>query len=178
MNEIRIGVVGLGYVGLPLALEFGKKFPTIGFDISERRVEKLTQHFDENGDVGLEEFKLANKIQFTSHVEDLMTTNFIIVAVPTPVDSSNTPDLTILKNACKVVGQCLSNNCIVVFESTVYPGATEEDCVPILEKYSGKKWKKDFFVGYSPERINPGDKVHTLDKIIKVVSGIYLRPWK
>lgn len=171
MDKMKIGVVGLGYVGLPLALELAKKFETTGFDISRDRVERLIKGIDANGDVDIEKFSAAKNIQFTYNPTELKEANFIIVAVPTPVDNSNRPDLSILKSACETVGKNLTAGTVVVFESTVYPGATEEDCVPILESHSNLKWKKDFFVGYSPERINPGDKVHTIDKITKVVSG-------
>ncbi len=171
MDKMKIGVVGLGYVGLPLALELAKKFETIGFDISCDRVERLSKGIDANGDVEMEKFSAAKNIRFTSNPVELKEAKFIIVAVPTPVDNSNRPDLSILKSACETVGKNLTSGTVVVFESTVYPGATEEDCVPLLEFHSKLKWKKDFYVGYSPERINPGDKVHTIDKIIKVVSG-------
>ncbi len=166
-----IAVVGLGYVGLPLAVTFGMKFSTIGFDIKEQAIESYKKCFDPNCEVSEEEFKAASHVTFTTDPADIHRADFIIVAVPTPIDSARQPDLSPLIGASKTVGQNMKKGAVVVFESTVYPGATEEDCVPILEKESGMVWKRDFFVGYSPERINPGDKEHTLTKIVKVVSG-------
>ncbi len=166
-----IAVVGLGYVGLPLAIAFGKKYPTIGFDIKKEAIDSYKKGFDPNCEVSAEDFSLANRIEFTSDPALLAKADFLIVAVPTPIDDARQPDLSPLKGASRIVGKNMKKGAVVVFESTVYPGATEEDCVPILEKESGMKWKRDFFVGYSPERINPGDKEHTLTKIVKVVSG-------
>src|SRR3954470_3414433 len=166
-----VGIVGLGYVGLPLAVEFGKKHRTIGFDISEEKVAAYAKQRDPTGEVGTEEFRAAGKLQVTSNPFALREADFIIVAVPTPVDEAHNPDFGPLIGASIAVGKNLTRGATVVYESTVYPGATEEVCIPVLERNSGLKWKKDFFVGYSPERINPGDKQHTLSKIVKVVSG-------
>ena len=166
-----IAVVGLGYVGLPLAIEFGKKYRTIGFDLSEEKVAAYARQRDPTGEVTSEEFHAARGLQVTTNALALREADFIIVAVPTPVDTAHNPDFGPLIGASTSVGNNLGRGATVVFESTVYPGATEEVCVPILERHSGLKWKKDFFVGYSPERINPGDKQHTLSRIIKVVSG-------
>lgn len=166
-----IGVVGLGYVGLPLAVEFGKVFATIGFDISSAKIENYRQHCDPTGEVSSADLQAATKLKYTTDPSDLLRADFIIVAVPTPVNDARLPDFSPLLSACAAVGPHLKNGVIIVFESTVYPGATEEVCIPELERCSGKKWKNDFFVGYSPERINPGDKEHTLRKNIKIVSG-------
>src|SRR4051812_21844268 len=166
-----VAVVGLGYVGLPLAIEFGKKHRTIGFDLSEDKVAAYRKHVDPTGEVSTEQFKAAAKLEVTTNPRALREADFIIVAVPTPVDEAHNPDFGPLVSASVSVGQNLSRGSTVVFESTVYPGATEEVCIPVLEKHSGFKWKQDFFVGYSPERINPGDKQHTLTRIVKVVSG-------
>jgi UDP-N-acetyl-D-galactosamine dehydrogenase len=166
-----IAVVGLGYVGLPLALAFGKtNIKTIGFDVKEKRVEDLKKGIDFTEEITKKEIK-SSKLIYTSNPEDLKQANFFIVAVPTPVNGKNEPDMSLVIKASETVGKQIQPGAIVVYESTVYPGATEEDCVPVLEKVSGLKWKKDFFVGYSPERINPGDHEHTLEKVIKVVSG-------
>jgi UDP-N-acetyl-D-galactosamine dehydrogenase len=166
-----VAVVGLGYVGLPLAIEFGKKYRTIGFDLSQDKIEAYRRKHDPTGEVSAEEFRAAAKLEVTANPRSLREADFIIVAVPTPVDEAHSPDFAPLVGASTSVGQNLASGATVVFESTVYPGATEEVCIPVLEKHSGLKWKKDFFVGYSPERINPGDKQHTLTKIVKVVSG-------
>jgi UDP-N-acetyl-D-galactosamine dehydrogenase len=166
-----VAVVGLGYVGLPLAVEFGKSYRTIGFDLSEEKVEAYRRRFDPTGEVNAEQFKASGKLEVTTNPRALREADFIIVAVPTPVDEAHNPDFRPLVGASTSVGQNLSRGAVVVFESTVYPGATEEVCIPVLEKHSGLKWKKDFHVGYSPERINPGDRQHTLTKIIKVVAG-------
>ncbi|MBO9702302.1 MAG: nucleotide sugar dehydrogenase [Sporocytophaga sp.] len=163
-------VVGLGYVGLPIALEFAKKTDVVGFDINSERIGLMQKGIDPSGELDKEEF-LGKSIIFTHSVEDLKDVNFFIVAVPTPIDTFNHPDLKPLIAACNSVGKVLKKGDYVVFESTVYPGCTEEDCIPILERVSGLKFNKDFKVGYSPERINPGDKEHTLSKIIKVVAG-------
>ena len=165
-----ISVVGLGYVGLPIALEFAKKIRVIGFDISEERVEMMKNGIDPSEELSKENFDDTN-ILFTSNPEDLKQAQFHIVAVPTPIDDHNLPDLSPLLSACKTVGGAISKGDYVVFESTVYPGCTEEDCVPVLEEQSGLKFCEDFKVGYSPERINPGDKVNTLTSITKIVSG-------
>jgi len=165
-----IAVIGLGYVGLPIALAFAKKVKVIGFDINEERIKLMRKKIDPSNELPPEEFDNSD-IEFTADPEDLKKANFFIVAVPTPIDEHNLPDLKPLLSACHTVGKALKKGDYVVFESTVYPGCTEEDCVPVLEKESGLKFCKDFKVGYSPERINPGDKEHTITKIIKVVSG-------
>ncbi len=169
MNR-KIAVVGLGYVGLPVAVAFGKNHKIIGFDISKHRIETLKQGVDYTNEVETNELKEAN-IEFTSDASKLSGVDFIIVAVPTPINESKQPDLTPLIKASETVGTHITKNTIIVYESTVYPGATEEVCVPVLEKVSGLKCGQDFFVGYSPERINPGDKEHTFTTITKVVSG-------
>ena len=169
MNR-KIGVVGLGYVGLPVVVAFGRKYPVIGFDINEQRVKALQQNIDYTGEVTAEEMEEV-KIEYTTEAERLKICDFIIVAVPTPINKVKQPELTPLIKASETVGKNLLPGAIVVYESTVYPGATEEVCIPVLEKFSGLKAGKDFFVGYSPERINPGDKVHTFTNIVKVVSG-------
>jgi UDP-N-acetyl-D-galactosamine dehydrogenase len=166
-----VAVVGLGYVGLPLAVEFGKKYRTIGFDLSVEKISAYCKHVDPTGEVSQENLKQATLLEPTTDASKLKEADFVIVAVPTPVDDAHNPDFSPLVGASTAVGKYLKPGAIVVYESTVYPGATEEICVPILEKQSGLKWKKDFFVGYSPERINPGDKEHTLTRIVKVVSG-------
>lgn len=166
----KIAVVGLGYVGLPVAVSFGKDAEVIGFDISEDRVKELKSGYDRTNEVEDEDLKETN-ILYTTNKEDLKKADFIIVAVPTPINKHNQPDLTSLLKASETVGTVIKNGDIIVYESTVYPGATEDDCVPVLEKNSGLEAGKDFFVGYSPERINPGDKVHTFETITKVVSG-------
>src|SRR5574343_1714148 len=166
-----IAVVGLGYVGLPLAVEFGKKFRTIGLDLSKEKVESYKKYCDPTGEVSSDDLKAASQLTVTTDPTALREADFIVVAVPTPVDDAHQPDFSPLVGSSTSVGRNLKQGAIVVYESTVYPGATEEVCIPILEKESGKTWKKDFFVGYSPERINPGDKLHTLTTITKVVSG-------
>jgi UDP-N-acetyl-D-galactosamine dehydrogenase len=166
-----VAVAGLGYVGLPLAVEFGKKYRTIGFDLSEDKVQAYRKKTDPTGEVTTEEFNAASKLEVTTNPRALREADFVIVAVPTPVDEAHNPDFGPLIGASTSVGQNLMRGATVVFESTVYPGATEEVCIPVLEKHSGLRWKTDFFVGYSPERINPGDKQHTLTKIVKVVAG-------
>ena len=165
-----IAVVGLGYVGLPIAVAFGKIGPVIGFDINKKKIEELQKGIDRTGEVSKEDLGLA-QVRYTSEPADLKSANFIIVAVPTPINDALQPDLTALQKASELIGRNLSSGAIVVYESTVYPGATEEICLPILEKVSGMKGGVDFKLGYSPERINPGDKEHTLAKIIKVVSA-------
>ena len=166
-----VAVVGLGYVGLPLAVEFGKKRNTIGFDLSQAKVENYRRFVDPTGEVSSEDLRAASTLTVTTDPGALAQADFIIVAVPTPVDSAHQPDLGPLVGASESIGRHMKRGAIVVYESTVYPGATEEACVPILEKFSGMRWQRDFHVGYSPERINPGDKEHTLTKILKVVSG-------
>ncbi len=167
----KIGVIGLGYVGLPLAVEFGKILDVVGFDINQSRIEELKRGVDKTLEVDAEELASASKLKFSSNIEELRTVNHFIVTVPTPVDEYKTPDLTPLRKASETVGKVLKRGDIVIFESTVYPGCTEEDCVPVLEKFSGLKYNIDFFCGYSPERINPGDKQHRLPGIKKVTSG-------
>ncbi|MCF6367055.1 MAG: nucleotide sugar dehydrogenase [Bacteroidales bacterium] len=165
-----ISVIGLGYVGLPIALEFAKRIKVIGFDISDERIELMKNNIDPSNELAVEDFK-GTDINFTSNPDDLKVADFHIVAVPTPINEHNQPDLRPLLSACKTVGKNIKKGDYVIFESTVYPGCTEEDCVPVIEKHSGLKYCEDFKVGYSPERINPGDKVNTLTKITKVVSG-------
>ena len=169
-KEKKIAVIGLGYVGLPIALEFARKLSVIGFDINEKRIEMMRNHIDPCSELSKEDFDDTD-IVFTSDVNLLAKANFFIVAVPTPIDEYNQPDLSPLLGASKTVGSVLKKGDYVVYESTVYPGCTEEDCVPILEKVSGLKFVEDFKAGYSPERINPGDKVHTLTNTMKIVSG-------
>lgn len=169
-KKAPIAVIGLGYVGLPIALAFAKKVKVIGFDINEKRVEMMKKGNDPSQELSKADFKGAD-ITFTASLKDLKKAKFFIVAVPTPIDEHNLPDLKPLLGASSTVGKCLKKGDYVVFESTVYPGCTEEDCIPVLERESGLKFKKDFKVGYSPERINPGDKEHTITKILKVVSG-------
>lgn len=165
-----IAVIGLGYVGLPLALEFAKKYKVLGFDINTRRIDMLKRREDPSKEVGASEFDNRN-ITFSANLDDIKDCNFYIVAVPTPIDDGKNPDLKPLVGASRTVGKVIKKGDYVVFESTVYPGCTEEDCVPIIEKESGLEFNTDFKVGYSPERINPGDKVNTLTKILKIVSG-------
>jgi len=166
-----VAVVGLGYVGLPLAVEFGKKFRTIGFDLSQAKVDAYKRHVDPTGEVSTPDLRAADKLEVTTDPRALKEADFIVVAVPTPVDDAHQPDFSPLVGSSRSVGENLKRGAVVCYESTVYPGATEEVCIPILEKHSGLKWKQDFFVGYSPERINPGDKAHTLARIVKVVAG-------
>jgi UDP-N-acetyl-D-galactosamine dehydrogenase len=166
----KIAVIGLGYVGLPIALEFAKKVSVIGFDIKPDRIELMKKRVDPSNELSSSEFDNTD-ITFTANIDDLKEARFYIIAVPTPIDNHQQPDLTPLLKACHTVGKVLKNGDYVVFESTVYPGCTEDDCVPILEKESGLKFVDEFKVGFSPERINPGDKQHTLTSIIKVVSG-------
>lgn len=169
-KEKKICVVGLGYVGLPVALEFARKFRVVGFDINQNRVEMMQKSIDPSNELEASEFDGCD-ITYTSNPEDLNECTFFVVAVPTPINEHKNPDLKPLLSACKIVGGALKKDDIAVFESTVYPGCTEEDCIPVLEKVSGLTFEKDFTIGYSPERINPGDKLHTLTKITKVVSG-------
>ncbi len=171
INNLRVGIVGLGYVGLPLAVEFGKKYPTVGFDINATRIAELEKGEDSTLECTSEELAAATQLSFASDAAALKDCNFYIVTVPTPIGDSNRPLLTPLKAASTTLGGVIENGDIVVYESTVYPGATEEFCVPILESESGLKLNEDFFVGYSPERINPGDKEHRLTAILKVTSG-------
>lgn len=167
----KIGIIGLGYVGLPLAVEFGKILDVVGFDINEERIKELKSGHDRTLEVDKQELSSATKLSFSSDSKDLKSVNYFIVTVPTPVDEYKTPDLTPLVKASETVGKVLKKGDTVIYESTVYPGCTEEDCVPVLEKFSGLKFNVDFFCGYSPERINPGDKQHRLPTIKKVTSG-------
>jgi len=167
----KIGVIGLGYVGLPLAVEFGKKIDVVGFDINKERIDELVKGFDRTREVEAEELKASAKLQYSSDINSLKDVNYFIITVPTPVDEFKTPDLRPLQSASKTVGSVLKKGDIVIYESTVYPGCTEEVCVPVLEKISGLKFNVDFFCGYSPERINPGDKLHRVTTIKKVTSG-------
>src|SRR3954462_5314947 len=172
--EQRIGtvcVVGLGYGGLPVAVAFGKERLTIGYDLSARKIHQLKQYNDPTGEVSSDELRRAHMLSVTDDPEQIRQADYIIIAVPTPVNDAHQPDFSPLEGASKTVGKYMKAGAIVVYESTVYPGATEEVCVPILERCSGMRWKQDFHVGYSPERINPGDKEHTFTKILKVVSG-------
>ena len=172
-KEIKIAVIGLGYVGLPLARLFSTKYKTVGFDMSQRRVDALMAGHDATLEVSDEllQSAIANGFTCTANVDDIKDCNFYVVAVPTPVDRDNKPDLTPLYGASETVGRVIAPGDIVVYESTVYPGVTEDECIPVVEKVSGLKYNVDFFAGYSPERINPGDKLHTVEKIKKVTSG-------
>lgn len=169
-KEVKLAVIGLGYVGLPIALEFARKIRVVGFDINPQRVELMKNKIDPSNELDSKDFEGCD-ILFTHNLEDLRDVQFFIIAVPTPIDDANLPDLKPLIGASKTVGAVLKPGDYVVYESTVYPGCTEEDCIPILEEISGLKFKKDFKVGYSPERINPGDKQHTLQNVVKVASG-------
>jgi UDP-N-acetyl-D-glucosamine/UDP-N-acetyl-D-galactosamine dehydrogenase len=166
-----IGIVGLGYVGLPLAVEFGKHLSTIGFDLSESKISSIQSFIDPAHEVSREDFEASKHLKVTHNASELAGANFIVVAVPTPVNDAHQPDFYPLISASEIIGKYMKKGTTVVYESTVYPGATEEICIPVLEKVSGLRWKTDFHVGYSPERINPGDKVHTLTTVIKVVAG-------
>jgi UDP-N-acetyl-D-galactosamine dehydrogenase len=170
-HATTIAVIGLGYVGLPLAVEFGKRYKTIGFDLSAAKVDAYRRFVDPSGELDADALRAATHLSFTTDVTQLRLADFIVVAVPTPIDNAHQPDFGPLLGASESVGRNLKPGATVVYESTVYPGATEEICVPVIEKHSGMTWKKDFFVGYSPERINPGDKEHSLTRIVKVVSG-------
>ena len=168
----KIAVIGLGYVGLPLAVEFAKKYEVVGFDINQPRIDELNSGYDRTLELDESQlFEVKKKLSYTSKIKDIKDTNIYIVTVPTPIDSSNRPDLTPLIKSSQMLGEVLSKDNIVIYESTVYPGVTEEVCVPELENSSGLKFNEDFFCGYSPERINPGDKEHTVTKILKVTAG-------
>ena len=169
-KETKIAVIGLGYVGLPIALEFGKTMSVIGFDINEKRVDMMKKNIDPSEELDASAFEGCD-IEFTANLDDLRAATFYVVAVPTPINSTKLPDLTPLLGASTTVAKVLKKGDYVVYESTVYPGCTEDDCIPVLEEVSGLKWKEDFKIGYSPERINPGDTKHTLTNVIKVVSG-------
>lgn len=171
LDSVRIGVVGLGYVGLPIAVYMARRFPVVGFDVNKRRVDELKRGIDRTKEVTAEEFRAGRAVSYTANPDDLKKCNFYIITVPTPIDRAKRPDLTALERASETVGRVLGRGDVVVYESTVYPGATEEVCVPILERASGLAFNTDFFVGYSPERINPGDAKHRLPNIVKVTSG-------
>lgn len=171
LSDKKIAIIGLGYVGLPLALEFAKKYQVLGFDISQDRIDKLKAGIDVTQESDAAELKETNNLKFSSDAELLRSCNIFIISVPTPVDKFNSPDITLLKLASQTVARALKKGDVVIYESTVYPGCTEEDCVPILEKISKLTFNSDFFCGYSPERINPGDKVNTLTSILKLTSG-------
>ena len=171
-NDISIAVVGLGYVGLPLAVEFGRKRKVIGFDTNDVRIKELNEGLDRTLETTDKELNDAVYLGYTNNLEDLRDCNIYIITVPTPIDDDKNPDLTPLIKASKAIGSILKIGDIVIYESTVYPGVTEDVCVPELEKYSGMKFNKDFYCGYSPERINPGDKEHTVTKILKVTNSV------
>ena len=171
MDNVRLGVIGLGYVGLPLAVEFGKVLPTVGFDINAKRIAELRDGVDHTLEVEPELLAEASQLSFASEIEALKACNVYIVTVPTPIDASRRPDLTPLVKASETLGQVVGQGDVVIYESTVYPGATEEACIPVVERVSGLTYNRDFFAGYSPERINPGDKEHRVTTIMKVTSG-------
>ncbi|MFV5462460.1 Vi polysaccharide biosynthesis UDP-N-acetylglucosamine C-6 dehydrogenase TviB [Acinetobacter towneri] len=171
LSELKIAVIGLGYVGLPLAVEFGKKLTVVGFDIHQKRIQELQSGQDHTLEVSPEELKQATHLSYSANLDDLRSCNFFIVTVPTPIDEFKQPDLTPLIKASTSIGKVLKKGDVVVYESTVYPGATEEACIPVLEQVSGLKFNQDFFAGYSPERINPGDKLHRVTNILKITSG-------
>lgn len=171
LQNARIAVIGLGYVGLPLAVEFGKKYPTIGFDIDDQRIKALNAGLDKTLEVEAEEINRATLLSFTSQLEQLHAANLYIITVPTPIDVTKHPDLTRLIEASQFVGSLISAGDIVIYESTVYPGATEDDCIPVIEQASGLRFNHEFFAGYSPERVNPGDKKNKLTNIRKITSG-------
>lgn len=171
LSELKIAIIGLGYVGLPLAVEFGKQVPVVGFDIHQKRIDELKSGKDHTLEVSPEELAQATRLRYSANLEDLKDCNFYIVTVPTPIDQFKQPDLTPLIKASRSIGQVLSKGDVVVYESTVYPGATEEACIPVLEQVSGLTFNTDFFAGYSPERINPGDKQHRVTNILKITSG-------
>ena len=171
ISDLKIAIIGLGYVGLPLAVEFGKKVPVVGFDIHQKRIDELKSGQDHTLEVSPEELAQSTHLTYSANLEDLKSCNFYIVTVPTPIDEFKQPDLTPLIKASQSIGQVLLKDDIVVYESTVYPGATEEACIPVLEQISGLKFNQDFYAGYSPERINPGDKQHRVTNILKITSG-------
>ena len=171
LSELKIAVIGLGYVGLPLAVEFGKKVPVVGFDIHQKRIDELKSGQDHTLEVSPEELTQSAHLTYSANLEDLKDCNFFIVTVPTPIDEFKQPDLTPLVKASTSIGKVLNKGDVVVYESTVYPGATEETCIPVLEQVSGLTFNQDFFAGYSPERINPGDKLHRVTNILKITSG-------
>ena len=170
-GKIKLALIGLGYVGLPLAVEFGKKFDTVGFDIKEERLDMLRRGVDATLETAREDLAAAHRLKYTSNPDDLRDRDHVIITVPTPVDKYKQPDLLPLYRASETVGKVMRPGAVVIYESTVFPGCTEEECVPVLEKFSGLTFNRDFFCGYSPERINPGDKEHTLTRILKITSG-------
>ena len=170
-DQSKIAIVGLGYVGLPLAVEFSKKYETIGYDTSMSRIQELSRGFDNTNELTSQELSSASNISFTNLVDDVKESNIYIITVPTPISDNNEPDLSMIESATIDIASVLREGDIIIYESTVYPGLTEEICVPLLEKESGLKYNKDFFCGYSPERINPGDKEHKVTNIVKVTSG-------
>ena len=171
LKDIRLGIIGLGYVGLPLCVEFSREMPVIGFDINSQRIKDLIQGIDVTNEVDANDLLNLTNLVFSDNVDDLTACNCYIVTVPTPIDDFNHPNLEPLLAASKMLGKIIEKGDIIIFESTVYPGATEEDCAPVIEEYSGLIFNKDFFLGYSPERINPGDKKHTVREIVKITSG-------
>lgn len=171
IESLRVAIIGLGYVGLPLAVAFGRKFPTVGYDINPNRINRLTQRIDDTRELSPDELSSATQLILTDREQDLASCNFYIVTVPTPVTHSNTPDFTPLVRASSMLGKLIKPGDVIVYESTVYPGATEEICIPVVEKESGLKMNRDFFAGYSPERINPGDKARRITDIVKITSG-------
>ena len=171
LSEVKVAIIGLGYVGLPLAVEFGKKIPVMGFDINQKRIDELQSGQDHTLEVSPEELKLATHLSYTTNLQQLADCNLFIVTVPTPIDEFKQPDLTPLVKASESIAKVLKKGDVVVYESTVYPGATEEVCIPVLEKNSGLKFNQHFYAGYSPERINPGDKLHRVTNILKITSG-------
>jgi UDP-N-acetyl-D-galactosamine dehydrogenase len=170
-KKIKLVIIGLGYVGLPLLLEFAKKRNVIGFDTNENRIKELKEGIDKNFEFTKEDFKVSNSTIFTSNYQDLILANCFIITVPTPIDNLKKPDLSFIEEASRSVGRLLKKNDVIIYESTVYPGCIEDKCIPLLEKFSKLKFNKDFFCGYSPERINPGDKIHTISNIKKITSG-------
>ena len=170
-GEIKIALIGLGYVGLPLAVEFGKKFDVVGFDVKKDRIAMLESGVDNTLETSSDDLAAAKHLKFSCNPQDLSDRDVIIITVPTPVDEYNRPDLTPLYKASETVGKVMKKGAVIIYESTVYPGCTEDECVPVLEKFSGLKFNQDFFCGYSPERINPGDKVHSLTEVLKITSG-------
>lgn len=171
LSEVKVAIIGLGYVGLPLAVEFGKKIPVMGFDIHQKRIDELKSGKDHTLEVSPEEIALSTQLDYSSNLDDLKDCNFFVVTVPTPIDEYKQPDLTPLVKASQSIAKVLKKGDIVVYESTVYPGATEEVCIPVLEQVSGLTFNQDFYAGYSPERINPGDKLHRVTNILKITSG-------
>jgi UDP-N-acetyl-D-galactosamine dehydrogenase len=170
-NNSQLAIIGLGYVGLPLAIEFGKKRDVTAFDINEDRIKELKSGFDSTFEIASDDFKLSKNLYFTNNIDDIKNCKIFIVTIPTPVDHKNKPDLSLLKNCCEMLGSFIKKGDLIIFESTVYPGVTEEFCASIIEKKSGLVFNKEFYCGYSPERINPGDKDHCISKIIKITSG-------